>query len=959
MQKKLKLELINSNIKTMIWKTTPAKKIGSLKTGMKISPIFPFLDDLRKFTRLTSKSVLLCAVLLFSYAFTPPNVSPPDFYTTIQDVNDCPEAPVIAEIVQPTCDVETGAVTVTTENNLEYSIDGTSYSTSGSFENLESGTYEVTAKNADGCVSDPTEVIIDPQPKTPAPPEVETLIQPTCVESTGTIILVFTYTINDEVFQSREKHNNLEPGIYHITARNSNGCESDVLEVTIDPQPETPATPVVTNTVQPTCKTSTGSFTLTAEDGISYSINGEDYQSENEFTDLEPGTYTLTSRNEDGCVSDPSQVIIEPQPETPAAPETESIVQPTCEVETGSITIVAENGNSYSINGEDYQTNPEFTELEPGTYELTAKNADECVSEATQITIDPQPDTPAAPEIEAITQPICEASSGSITIVTEEDLTYSINGEEYQTSGEFSELEPGTYEVTARNAAECVSEATQITIDPQPETPAAPEGETVQPNCEMPTGSFTVTTEEGISYSINGEDYQTTGEFPDLEPGTYHLTAKNTDGCISEVTQVIIDPQPETPAAPEVESISQPTCEESTGSLNVITEENTTYSINGTDYQSRQEFTGLAPGTYNLTARNEDGCISPATEVTIQDQPATPASPVVSEVVQPTCEVETGSISIDVEAGMGYSINGTDYVDHGEFNNLPAGTYQITAKNEAGCISSATEITLNEPVITPEVENVTQPDCEVSGSINMVEEEGVSFSINGGDYQTGGEFIDLEPGIYRITSRNEEGCVSEVIEVTINEYSPAEIETTTADLCTEDSPFNLSELLVGDYDETGTWEDPQQTGSLQNETIDPGMLEVGQYTFNYVVMDGTCASTTPVTVTINDDCVVLPCGIDDIKANISKTVTPNGDNINDYFEVGLMAECGFTYKLKIFNRWGNLVYKSDNYQNDWDGISNQGGSSKQLPSGTYYYILEINQSGFDPIQGYIYLGTKQ
>ena len=97
----------------------------------------------------------------------------------------------------------------------------------------------------------------------------------------------------------------------------------------------------------------------------------------------------------------------------------------------------------------------------------------------------------------------------------------------------------------------------------------------------------------------------------------------------------------------------------------------------------------------------------------------------------------------------------------------------------------------------------------------------------------------------------------------------------------------------------------------------------------------------------------------DVKKSISKVVTPNGDGYNDYFKVNVDTECGFTYTLKIFNRWGNEIYVSQNYQNNWDGFSNESFTgSNQLPAGTYYYILEINNSSLGPIQGYIYLGTK-
>ncbi len=57
-------------------------------------------------------------------------------------------------------------------------------------------------------------------------------------------------------------------------------------------------------------------------------------------------------------------------------------------------------------------------------------------------------------------------------------------------------------------------------------------------------------------------------------------------------------------------------------------------------------------------------------------------------------------------------------------------------------------------------------------------------------------------------------------------------------------------------------------------------------------------------------------------------ITPNGDGINDTFEI---AEKNT--KIEIWNRWGKLVFKSDNYQNDW-------GSDKNLTAGIYYYRLE-------------------
>jgi gliding motility-associated-like protein len=72
--------------------------------------------------------------------------------------------------------------------------------------------------------------------------------------------------------------------------------------------------------------------------------------------------------------------------------------------------------------------------------------------------------------------------------------------------------------------------------------------------------------------------------------------------------------------------------------------------------------------------------------------------------------------------------------------------------------------------------------------------------------------------------------------------------------------------------------------------------------------------------------------------------SPNGDGINDYFELTLDSR--ENYSLLIFDRSGQVHYRSSNYQNDWDGVANTGAQSgKKLLSGTYYYSLTGNTSG--------------
>ena len=74
--------------------------------------------------------------------------------------------------------------------------------------------------------------------------------------------------------------------------------------------------------------------------------------------------------------------------------------------------------------------------------------------------------------------------------------------------------------------------------------------------------------------------------------------------------------------------------------------------------------------------------------------------------------------------------------------------------------------------------------------------------------------------------------------------------------------------------------------------------------------------------------------------DIMNLFTPNGDGINDYWELPEMDTWG-RCDVRIFNRWGKLVFAQDNYDNLWDGTSN----GNPLPEGPYYYVIETQNSG--------------
>jgi gliding motility-associated-like protein len=89
-----------------------------------------------------------------------------------------------------------------------------------------------------------------------------------------------------------------------------------------------------------------------------------------------------------------------------------------------------------------------------------------------------------------------------------------------------------------------------------------------------------------------------------------------------------------------------------------------------------------------------------------------------------------------------------------------------------------------------------------------------------------------------------------------------------------------------------------------------------------------------------DSIVNLELNVLDCEAllEISNICTPNDDGKNDTWRVSDLTQIqGCT--VQIFNRWGQLLYETDNYQNDWEGKKDNG---EELPDATYYYVIKCD-----------------
>jgi gliding motility-associated-like protein len=90
-------------------------------------------------------------------------------------------------------------------------------------------------------------------------------------------------------------------------------------------------------------------------------------------------------------------------------------------------------------------------------------------------------------------------------------------------------------------------------------------------------------------------------------------------------------------------------------------------------------------------------------------------------------------------------------------------------------------------------------------------------------------------------------------------------------------------------------------------------------------------------------------------------ISPNGDGQNDVLIIpGIMRKGNNT--LTIYNRWGNIVYQKDNYQNDWGGQTDRAFSltsdENLLPDGTYYYVIDF-KGKYPEIGQYVYINRLE
>ncbi len=215
------------------------------------------------------------------------------------------------------------------------------------------------------------------------------------------------------------------------------------------------------------------------------------------------------------------------------------------------------------------------------------------------------------------------------------------------------------------------------------------------------------------------------------------------------------------------------------------------------------------------------------------------------------------------------------------------------------------------------VNSCNPPVVDLGDDRNICDNTSLILDASGGgstyrwqDGSTQPTFEATHSGIYSVEVENTCGISHDTVEVVFN--TPPIVDLGDMITVCDDTPVLLDASHPGS---SYTWQNGSTLPTLK--VTQPGVYSV---------------EVTNICGTGQDSVNIMFRELDDLK--IPNVFTPNDDDVNEYFEID---ERLIGSEVRIFGRWGKMVYRNDNYQNDWDGGN--------LPGGIYYYLITTKYCG--------------
>lgn len=274
--------------------------------------------------------------------------------------------------------------------------------------------------------------------------------------------------------------------------------------------------------------------------------------------------------------------------------------------------------------------------------------------------------------------------------------------------------------------------------------------------------------------------------------------------------------------------------------------------------------------------------------------------------------------------------------------NLAPGIYNVTVTDVNGCTDTATYQLTSAPPIVATIPTPAEPDCfgetTCVGIDNVVGGVGnnFTFTINNSSFRLPiDSCFTLFAGPCLITVFDSAGCGVDTM-ITIQQPSQVTVDLggdITIDLGSSSDP--ISALIISELDiDSITW----------NPTVD---IECN--TSDCQIVTFSPNQTTSYTITVTDESGCLATDDINVLVDLTRNVytpnifSPESNNQNDHFQIVAGNGVTMVNYLKIYDRWGNLVYVDENYMpNDtqhigWDGTRN----GAENESGVYIFFAEV------------------
>ena len=713
-------------------------------------------------------------------------------YTANPVVISEPNPPVInvAEASDPSvCGGLDGEITIAAiGSGLEYSIDGQTYQSDSVFENLGAGSYLISVRNVNGCITSGAEPIVLSDPDGPEITSVQTTDPSDCGGTDGSISLTalepnLEYSIEGIIYQDSSLFSNLSVGSYSLYVRSLDGCvEAYASNPVVLSEPASPVINSLLPVAPSICGGADGSISVNATgSNLEYSLDGSTFQSNTQITGLASGTYLVYVRSTsspscttNGNIEIPVSSACGP-PEC-TNPTNLALNQPASQSTTygQGIASFTNDGNRTGNDNWGGDANMSHTNSGAGAWwkvDLGKEAYLEHMDIYNRTTTSSGLLSRLSDFYVFISLNDIDGSRGYADLSSDNDITSLFFSGSASASETLSlEQAHGRYVLIALTGSGPLHMA-EVEVygctGPPPICDIALSEVLSQDvsSCTTTDGSITVlATGTDIEYSIDGNSYQSSNLFSGLGAGSYNVSIRKSSlqGCEAIYTAnpvVISEPNP--PILTGVAHGDPSVCGGLDGSISIsATGVGLAYSIDGQTYQSDSVFNSLGAGSYFISIRNTQGCIVNGASPIVLSDPNGPEITTVQAIDPSDCGGTNGRINLSATAAnLEYSIDGITYQDSSSFNNLPAGSYTLSIRSLDGCIESytANPVVLSDPT-SPSITSLLPSPPSVCGGADgsiAVSATGLAleYSLDGTNFQASTQFTGLAAGTYMVYVR--------------------------------------------------------------------------------------------------------------------------------------------------------------------------------------------------------------